>query len=93
MHKICTSNRKNLFQNHKYGFHNISETTDLTFFPPQVGKLLTPRTGHGCAIVHVNYVPHLVVAGGMTIGPHEMPLLLRQNIKKFIKPTPLLFVY
>jgi hypothetical protein len=50
--------------------------------------LQTSRTGHGCAIVHVNFVPHLVVAGGRSIGPQEMPLMLRQITK-----TKLLVVY
>ena len=33
--------------------------------------------GHGCAIVHVNFVPHLVVAGGMSVGPQEAVMILR----------------
>ena len=34
------------------------------------------RSGHGCAIIKVNLVPHLIVAGGFSVGVQEMPRIM-----------------
>ena len=41
-----------------------------------VSRMNHPRSGHGCAIIQINFVPHLIIAGGMSVGIQEMPRIL-----------------
>ena len=34
------------------------------------------RTNHGCALIEINFVPHLIVSGGSQIGPQLAPKIL-----------------